>query len=97
MWEADIGYLGVPNGEQVKSRLEVANRPGLRLDLASRVCMLLVVYVQFSLFDSDARARLRVRLQANNEATRPRETTRRRAEDNKRHFTTSHGNWLYQS
>ena len=26
MWETDIGYFGVPNGEQVKNRLEVANR-----------------------------------------------------------------------
>jgi hypothetical protein len=46
MWETDIGYFGVPNGEQVKpSRLEVATSPGLRLDLrpsrlyaASSVC-----------------------------------------------------------
>jgi len=46
MWETDPGYFGVPNGEQViESRLEVANRPRLRLDLAGRVCMLLVVYV----------------------------------------------------
>jgi hypothetical protein len=48
MWETDLGYFGVPNGEQVKSRLEVANRPRLRLDLAGRVCMLLVVYVPCS-------------------------------------------------
>jgi hypothetical protein len=48
MWETDIGYVGVPNGEQVKPGSKVASRPRLRLDLASRFCMLLaLVYVQF--------------------------------------------------
>lgn len=38
MWETDLGYFGVPNGEQVKPWLKVASRPGLlRLDLATRV------------------------------------------------------------
>jgi len=67
MRETDLGYFGVPNGEQVKSARS-RNRPGLRLDftLSRCVCMVLAssVYVQFSQFSFDARARLRARLQA---------------------------------
>jgi hypothetical protein len=51
MWEKDTGYFGVPNGEQVKRSARRSQTVlDLRLDLACRVCMLLVVYVQFSLF-----------------------------------------------
>jgi hypothetical protein len=54
MWETDLGYFGVPNGEQVKPARS-RNCPWIiRTRFGqSRLYMLLVVYVQSSLFNSE--------------------------------------------
>jgi hypothetical protein len=66
MWETDLGYFWVPNGKQVKSRLEVSNIPQIpsrsgqsHLYTTSSVCS------SFPCSDFDAIVCLRARPQAN--------------------------------